>query len=645
MSAEAIQVSASKGMVDQLAMDEELNPRNVDDANVTITLLELSGVSYHKRKDNASSHSKKSMGRLPRVGKKPTSADVKTMSVVATSTPTPAVVVVWLLQNETTIDTEATPSYICSSPMVEEAMDDEGNVFSWRCAWPDASLIHGSKTECIISLGVGLQLPGINEIQPLGVATVRIPEDTQSESDRFLSVHVTKQRTRQFGSRIGMSKDCEYTISPSTILKIKLHNPTQQMKNDREFDPAESDAKSVASDEQNTPLALLMWGSQSQGKEECTGETGSVTHSNAEENVAASDINTTAECTVLNEADSISHPSPLGNDQECGLVSADTMSVVPESSVTPPLALLMWGSKCQDEEEYPRTRTGSITNSNMEQSPNQSIQDYATLVAVQDNDTKAVRDTTTEIVKYTRDPQPSTLTSSEMIVPHEHICDTDAIVEQHGQSQISDIPYPDPISEYYLKVLLDESLDPGHEMCEESKHVQKEANQQLQATHKRSTEPNPQPADLLSLVKQNLSICGKKLEEAVDNAGAFLSNGFSCGDLFDEVSEEVESNLKKTHNSWKKYLSTQMYQLSKAVSFGSTQCSEEESDASFSSQSTEAERRTERLMTLLRRGSAKRRSNESNRNRIERRFIRLPLSKNQTASGYRLNRNVSVCSV
>lgn len=637
MRAEAIQVSASSGMVDPPAMDEEINPRNVDDDNVTITLLELSGVSYHKRKGNANSHSENvlSLGRLPRVGRKTTNANGEIKSVVSASTTSPAVVAVWRLENETTIDTEATPSYVCSSPMVEEAMDDEGNVFSWRCAWPDASLIHGSKTECSISLCVGLQLPGINEIQPLGVATVHIHEDTQSQSDRFLSVHVSKQRTR-LGSRIGMSKDREYTISPSTVLKIKLHNLTQQMEHDRELVPAVSDTTSIVSDEQNTSLALLMWGSQCQDKEECTSaETGSVANSNAEKNATASEINTTAECTVLNEADRISHPSPSGNDQGCGSVSA----VAPESSVTPPLALLMWGSKCQDEEA-----TRSITNSNMEKSPNQSIQDYSTLVAVQDNDTRAVHDTTTEMVKSTHDHQPSTLTSSEMIVHDEHICDTDAIVEQHGQSQIRDTLYPDPISAYYLKVLLDESLDPGHEMYEES-NDEKEPNQPLRGTTKRSTEPNPQPPDLLSLVKQNLSICRKQLEEAVDNAGTFLSNGFSCGDLFDEVSEEVENNLKKTHNSWKKYLSTQMYQLSKAVSFGSTQCSEEDSDASFSSQSTEAERRTERLMALLRRGSAKRRSNESNRIRIERRFIRLPLAKNQIASGYRLNRKASVCSV
>ncbi len=531
-------------------------------------------------------------------------------------------VVVWHLQNDETIDTEATPTYLCSSPLFEESMDDEGNVFSWSCAWPDASLIplgRGSKGQCTVSLGVGLQLPGMNEIQPLGVATVTIPEE-HSESDLLLSVDVSKQKSRKIGNRIGNFKEFEYTISPSTALKIKLITPmdkksseaitdplinetefshastSKKVENNRGLLPAATDAESVVSEKPNTPLALLMWGSQCQDDDECSCTvTERVRLSNMKEDVSASGSTTTAPVTSTSEniRDFVSVAVPT-----------DAASVVSESSATPPLALLMWGS--QDEEWDGNTTKRS---------------DGAGV----DN------------------PQSTSLLSQPTVSP-ENICLAYALLEELenlGQETQQPLVRKMAYIDTDENKLDDHSIAPGNEKHEASRDRKGTTQKVLPVALKRSTEPNSQLLpDFLNIIKQKIYFCNNTVEEAIGNV--------TCGGLFDElIGEDVERNLKKTHDSWnsslKNYLG-QIYDFSKAVSFGSTQYSNDGSDTSFSSESTEAERKTERLIALLRRRSAKR-SNDSSRHRVERRFIRLPLANSQIKSSYRFNRSVSVCSV
>ena len=704
MCAAVIHVPAHAGMIDPSAMDEGPHRRNQFDLNASIALLELTGLSYRKRKNDTSSSSANGLpvGRFSRMGRKPTRLDVETREHMVASTP--QAIVVWLLQNDATIDTEAPPTYLCSSPMTEEAMDDEGNVFSWRCAWPDANMIHshlpldrGSRTEYIISLGVGLQLPGRNQIQPLGVATVAIPEDRRSESELLMSVNVSKQRTRTFGSR---SKGCEYTISPSTMLKIKVHTPTNKesseriddtsiheieisnastptkTENDREIVPVDPDAQSAVSAEPNSPLALLRWGSHCKDEEKlpCT-KTG---------RMVLTDMTHDVEASGSAEVD----PSQSTKDSDSDALTCDTKSVVSESSAKPAaLALLMWGSQCEGEEDLSFTNEGSMTHDNITQDlvasgtetqPSQSTmdnnhnQDLGTVALT--SDAKSV------VSESSAKPEPLALLmwgsqcqdeedsrkltkqSSDLIASRDNnICEAYALMEEIGkmepenhhaqQPQVSKMAHRD-INEVESKDHVINPRDKHEIMSRDSKGV----SQKRPVNLKHSTEHNPQVPDILKIVKKQMLVCGKKVNEVFDNASSFLSNSVSCGGVFDGIVDDVERSVKKTHESWncscestKNYVSTQLYGLSKAVSFGSTQCSDD-TDASFSSQSTEAARRTDRLMALVHRGSTTKRHIESSRRRVEshqveRRFIRLPLAIQQNKSGYKFKRNVSVCSV
>ena len=593
-----------------------VDPPATADGNPRIALLELSGLSYHKRKSDTSSR-----GRIP------TKADAEIRPVAAALNP--ALVVVWHVQNDETIDTEATPTYLRSSPLLEESMDDEGNVFSWSCAWPDASLIplgRGSKSQCTIPLGVGLQLPGMNEIQPLGVATVTIPEE-HSESDILLSVDVSKPKSRRIGKRIGKFKEFEYTVTPSTALKVKWITPVdkksskaitdplinktefsnastpKQAENNRGLLPVATDAKSVVSEKSNTPLAILMWGSQCQDDEEHSFTVSErVRLSKMKQVVSASGSTTTAPVT-----------STSGNNRDFVSVAVptDAVSVISESSASPPLALLMWGSQCQDDK----------CDGNTKHSDGAGV----------DN------------------PQP-TLRSSLSTVSPENICLAYALMEELEKLGQEKLHEQQPLVSKMANIDTNEnrsdndSTAPRYEKHNASRDREGTTLESRPVALKRSTQTNSQLLpDFLNIIKQKINFCNKKVEEAIDNV--------TCGDLFDElIGEDVERNVKKAHDSWncsfksaKNYLD-QIYEFSKAVSFGSTQCSDDGSDTSFSSESTEAERKTERLIALLRRRSAKR-SNDSSRHRVERRFIRLPLANSQIKSAYRFNRNVSVCSV
>ena len=209
---------------------------------VTITLLELSGVEYHslKCKNTSDVVPKKKKGlsrRLGLLGGEDTisSRDAGNDDMPLTASPTPAKVVVWCQQNESKSSSKSMPKYL-SGCMIEESIDDEGNVVSWSCVWPNESssfnvplpLTHDTNKKNIISLGLGLQLPGQNEIQPLGVVTV---EQSTLEKvhpllevmDLSIPVAPLKQK-RSLSSKFGItgSKKCKYSISPSTVLKLEL---------------------------------------------------------------------------------------------------------------------------------------------------------------------------------------------------------------------------------------------------------------------------------------------------------------------------------------------------------------------------------------------------------------------------------------
>ena len=197
-----------------------LNPEN---ARATIVLLELTGLVYRSRQCEN--------GRLLRMGRKLTKAavihkdQVTSSSVASSASPALATVVVWLQRDSSEGKTMSTPTCLSSYSVTEESFDDEGKAVSWRCMWPHETSMIGfdfsSEKVRTVAIGVGLTIPGVNGIHPLGVASVNIPENEESEWNRSVSVDPMKQKFRLF-RRFNKPKDCEYTISPSTVINMKL---------------------------------------------------------------------------------------------------------------------------------------------------------------------------------------------------------------------------------------------------------------------------------------------------------------------------------------------------------------------------------------------------------------------------------------
>lgn len=207
--------------------DDSSSTQNPEDFRATIALLGLTGLTHRSRKSENGSHH---MARLLRLGGKRTNAavnhncEVASSSNASSSPPAPVTVMVWLRRNESDGRSTTTPKFLCSYPVTEESFDDQGNAVSWSCTWPyETSLIgfdFSSKQERTVAIGVGLSIPGMKEIQPLGVATVIIPENEKSEWNLSVSVDPMKQN-RLFG-KFSKPKYCEYTISPSTVFNMKL---------------------------------------------------------------------------------------------------------------------------------------------------------------------------------------------------------------------------------------------------------------------------------------------------------------------------------------------------------------------------------------------------------------------------------------
>jgi len=247
-----------------------LNPENF---KATIVLLELTGLACRSRECEN--------GRLRRMGRKLTKAavihkDQVTSSSVASSPPPPATVVVWLQRDDSEGRTTSTPTCLSSYPVTEESFEDEGKGVSWRCMWPYETSMIGfdvsSEQERTVAIGVGLTIPGVNGIQPLGVATVNIPKNEESEWNLSVSVDPMKKKFRLFGL-FNKPKDCEHTISPSTVINMKLQVtrkasslriydvPVEKESSERSYDDeashfisANTDATSALSEESTPEL-------------------------------------------------------------------------------------------------------------------------------------------------------------------------------------------------------------------------------------------------------------------------------------------------------------------------------------------------------------------------------------------------------
>ncbi|KAL3784054.1 hypothetical protein ACHAW5_004139 [Stephanodiscus triporus] len=207
--------------------DDSPSTQNPEDLRVTIALLGLTGLTHRSRKSENGSHH---MARLLRLGGKRTYAavnhncEVASSSNASSSPPAPVMVMVWLRRNESDGRSTTTPKFLCSYPVTEESFDDQGNAVSWSCTWPyETSLIDfdfSSEQERTVAIGVGLSIPGMREIQPLGVATVIIPENDKSEWN--LSVSVDPMKQKRLLGKFSKPKYCEYSISPSTVFSMKL---------------------------------------------------------------------------------------------------------------------------------------------------------------------------------------------------------------------------------------------------------------------------------------------------------------------------------------------------------------------------------------------------------------------------------------
>ena len=194
---------------------------------VTITALELCGVEYHNAQDV--NH-----------------AANEDVSVMAVSAPTPGKIVLWCTEGKNRKGNSTSSAPLPSYNMTEESMDDEGNVVTWSCVWPDEasavdvpfSVSYRDGQQSDITVHVGVQrIDGRQEIEPLGYAIISLPEPELSElneqrpqqSASLQSVplgpkKLKKRISSRFGSRNRKKKPLsnECSVSPSTELKLEL---------------------------------------------------------------------------------------------------------------------------------------------------------------------------------------------------------------------------------------------------------------------------------------------------------------------------------------------------------------------------------------------------------------------------------------
>lgn len=178
------------------------------DYSVTIFLQDLSGL-VHRSKKLGKSFTSSSFGP-PRE--------------------CPPTVVVWLLRDESDSKRHNTlQKYLSSSPLTQDFIDDGAEVLEvWSCTWPNdtklmTSIDISSKQGRTVSIGVGLDIPGEDTIQNLGVATVDIPASKVFHRWNIsTSIAPTKQKYRLLG-KITKKKNSDYTVSPSMVLNMKLH--------------------------------------------------------------------------------------------------------------------------------------------------------------------------------------------------------------------------------------------------------------------------------------------------------------------------------------------------------------------------------------------------------------------------------------
>ena len=178
------------------------------DYSVTIFLQDLSGLVHRSKK----------------LGKSFTSSSFCPPRVC------PPTVVVWLLRDESDSKRHNTlQKYLSSSPLTQYFIDDGAEVLEvWSCTWPNdtklmTSIDFSSKQGRTVSIGVGLDIPGEDTIQNLGVATVDIPVSKVFHRWNIsTSIAPTKQKYRLLG-KITKKKDSDYTVSPSMVLNMKLH--------------------------------------------------------------------------------------------------------------------------------------------------------------------------------------------------------------------------------------------------------------------------------------------------------------------------------------------------------------------------------------------------------------------------------------
>lgn len=223
---------------DAAAVNAHLS-ENKGDGQASIVLLDLGGLEYRSLKDIGNDTASKKMGfsrSLRRLGGKPAISDmdeVENTDDVATASSAPTKIVVWCQQKESKNSSEHMPEYLSSCALGEESMDDEGNVVSWGCTWPGETgllnlplpMAHKREKKSTVQLGVGIQVPGQDGIQPLGVATVTVPEEDKATFFLSIPVEPMKKKNRLFGklgTKQSPPKDCEYIISPSVVLNVKL---------------------------------------------------------------------------------------------------------------------------------------------------------------------------------------------------------------------------------------------------------------------------------------------------------------------------------------------------------------------------------------------------------------------------------------
>ena len=179
------------------------------DYSVTIFLQDLSGL-VHRSKKLGKSFTSSSFGPPPRV--------------------CPPTVVVWLLRDESDSKRHNTlQKYLSSSPLTQDFIVDGAEVLEvWSCTWPNdtklmTSIDFSSKQGRTVSIGVGLDIPGEDTIQNLGVATVDIPVSKVFHRWNIsTSISPSKQKYRLLG-KMTKKKDSDYTVSPSMVLNMKLH--------------------------------------------------------------------------------------------------------------------------------------------------------------------------------------------------------------------------------------------------------------------------------------------------------------------------------------------------------------------------------------------------------------------------------------